>query len=101
MSAAVVVALITSGLAAIGGIASAVISAHTRNITAATRQENSDQHLESQSKLELLAQAVHQTGGKVDGLRSDVSELHAKHDGLAEKFHRHLGHHDAHDLEED
>jgi len=97
---AVLIALITSGLAAVAGVVSAAISAHTKNITSATRQENADQHAESQGKLDDLTKAVYSTGGKVDGLRSDVSELHAKHDGLAEKFHRHLGAHHA-ELEED
>jgi peptidoglycan hydrolase CwlO-like protein len=100
MSDAVIVALVTSGLAAIGGVVSAAISAHTRSITSTTRRENADQHAESQDRLAELTKAVHHTGGKVDGLRDDIKDLGERHDELHGKFHRHLGSHHP-DLEED
>ena len=100
MSDAVVVALITSGLAAAAGVVSAAISSHTRDITRATRSENAEQHEASQDKLDRLTEAVHRTGGKVDGMRDDIKDLADRHDDLHGKFHRHLGTHHA-DLEED
>lgn len=96
----VLVALITSGLAAFAGVVSAWLSAHTRSISSATRAENADQHSASQRAIQDLTAAVHHTGGKVDGLRDDVRDLAGRHDDLHGKFHRHLGETHA-DLEKD
>lgn len=96
----VLVAIITSGLAAAAGVTSAWLSARARSTTSATRQENADQHAESASKLDQLTEAVHRNTGHVEGLRADVRELADRHDRLHAKFHRHLGHHHS-DLEED
>ena len=101
MSDAVVVALITSGLAAVAGVVSAAISSHTRSISSAVRRENAEQHEASQDKLDLLTEAVHRNSGHVEGLRDDVRDLADRHDDLHGKFHKHLGRHHHADIEED
>lgn len=89
-------------VAGIFGVLAGVPAAVSAYLSHKTRQENTDQHGESQRRLEELNDSVKETGGKVDGLAHRIDQLDGKHDDLSEKVHRHLGQHEAElDLEED
>jgi len=60
-------------------------------LTAKTRKENTDQHGQSQEKLELVARHVEITGLKVDYLGDRVNDLQAQQQITTTRLEQHLG----------
>lgn len=60
-------------------------------LTAKTRKENTDQHGQSQEKLDLVARHVEITGLKVDYLGDRVNDLQAQQQTTTTRLEQHLG----------
>jgi F0F1-type ATP synthase beta subunit len=72
-------------VAGIFGVLAGVPAAISAYLSHKTRQENTDQHGESQRRLEELNDSVKETGGKVDGLAHRIDRLDGKHDDIPEQ----------------
>jgi Na+/glutamate symporter len=64
-------------------------------LTAKTRQENTDQHGQSQEKLDLMTRHVEITGLKVDYLGEKVNDLSEAQNLTADRLDRHLSSEDS------
>jgi hypothetical protein len=64
-------------------------------LTAKTRRENTDQHGQSQEKLDLMTRHVEITGLKVDYLGEKVNDLSEAQNLTADRLDRHLSSEDS------
>ena len=60
-------------------------------LTAKNRKDNTDQHGQSQEKLELVARHVEITGFKVDYLGDRVNDLQTQQQNTTQRLEKHLG----------
>ena len=77
-------------VAGVFGVLAGVPSIIAAWISHKTRTENTEQHGQSQQKLELVARHVEITGMKVDHLGDRVDDLSVRHEVVAERLHRHM-----------
>jgi ubiquinone biosynthesis protein UbiJ len=77
-------------IAIIGGILAALAAGVPATIAAVvahrTRRENTEQHGQSQHKLQQLTEAVHHHGGKLDAVAEHVVRIDDKTERLAERI---------------
>jgi len=77
-------------IAGVFGVLAGVPAIVTAYLTQKTRQENTEQHGQSQQKLDIVARHVEITGRKVDHLGDRVDDLSVRHEVVAERLHRHM-----------
>lgn len=77
-------------VAGVFGVLAGVPSMVSAWLSHRTRQENTEQHGQSQQKLELVARKVDLTGMKIDSLGDRVDDLSVRHEVVAERLHRHM-----------